>query len=169
MKILRFFQRNKQQKPQKTIIREGAAQPADEVFDAWTSKNLDQMISLTSKQTSKVDRHFLLQGIVDETYKLREQPNHHSQCIKYSKLHLKELPELVDSLKESLGGTLPRITTFQKYATLLTEDGAFDEAIDVCKLAISYGLKDGTKSGFEGRIERIKKKMKNASTDQTSA
>jgi hypothetical protein len=71
--------------------------------------------------------------------------------------HLSELPDIIPPLKLDLG-TLPRISTFQEYATVLAEDGKFEKAIDVCKIALSYGLHDGTKSGFDGRISRIEKK-----------
>ena len=48
---------------------------------------------------------------------------------------------------------------FPYLATVLTEDGHYDEAIEVCRKAINFGLDDGTKSGFAGRIERIRKKQ----------
>ena len=69
-------------------------------------------------------------------------------------------PSLALALKEDMGGTLPRVTTFQHYATVLTEDGEYEKAISICEKALEYGLHDNTKSGFEGRIERIKKKAK---------
>jgi hypothetical protein len=40
---------------------------------------------------------------------------------------------------------------------VLDEDGRQDTAIAVCELALSLGLQDGTKTGFEGRITRLKK------------
>lgn len=52
---------------------------------------------------------------------------------------------------------LPRVSTFQQYATLLAERGEFQRAIRVCESAICFGLDDGTKKGYEGQIERIKK------------
>ncbi|MFU8815520.1 MAG: hypothetical protein ACNA7W_09250 [Pseudomonadales bacterium] len=58
----------------------------------------------------------------------------------------------------SVAPGLPRVPTFQKYATLLTEDGEYGTAIEVCRRAISFGLEDGTKAGYEGRIARIEKK-----------
>ena len=80
-------------------------------------------------------------------------------CIEYSEKHLKEFSEtIVSALKEEFGEDLPRVLTFQYYSTLLTELGDFERAINVCKTAISFGLHDGTKSGFQGRIGRIKKK-----------
>ncbi|MFP3441697.1 hypothetical protein R0K18_28600, partial [Pantoea sp. SIMBA_133] len=71
---------------------------------------------------------------------------------------IQEFPEIKPALAKSLGGILPRVTTFQKYSTLLTEQNSFDRAVEVCEVAISHGLHDGTKGGFEGRIERIKRK-----------
>ena len=56
------------------------------------------------------------------------------------------------------GHDLPRVPTFQHYATLLTERGQFERVIQVCESAIGFGLDDGTKGGYKGRIERIKKK-----------
>ncbi len=44
-------------------------------------------------------------------------------------------------------------------ATLLTEWGDFDRSVWVCELALYFGLDDGTKAGFPGRIERIRKKQ----------
>lgn len=43
-----------------------------------------------------------------------------------------------------------------KLVTVLTERGAFEDAIDICEKAIKWGLQDGTKSGYEGRIHRTK-------------
>ncbi len=42
-------------------------------------------------------------------------------------------------------------------STLLNDTGMFDKAIEVCQKAITYGLSDGTVTGFEGRISRIEK------------
>jgi len=35
----------------------------------------------------------------------------------------------------------------------------FDQAIDICLTALAHGIEDGTKTGFEGRIERLMKKQ----------
>ena len=69
------------------------------------------------------------------------------------------MENIISALKVEFN-TLPRILTFQYYATILTEDEKYQEAIDVCKKAIEYNLNDGTQSGFEGRIKRIMKKTK---------
>jgi hypothetical protein len=143
-------------------LREGKMVPTDDAFDAWTSRDLEKMLSAFRNKTNPVDRHFLLMGIVDETYKRRNDPEMRKKCKDIAEIHIKEFPTIVPPLKKDMGGVLPRVSTFQQYSTVLTEDGEFEKAIEVCKLAISYHLNDGTNSGFEGRIERIAKKMKEA-------
>ena len=69
-------------------------------------------------------------------------------------MHLREFPDIAPALKEDMGGTLPRVSVFQNYSTVLTEVEEYDKAMSICNKAIEYGLHDGTKSGFEGRIAK---------------
>lgn len=138
-------------------LRQGKSVKTDKVFDAWTSGDLKKMLKVVNVQTNPIDRHFLLQSIVSETYKDRKNNNNRELCKKYASLHLEEFENIAPALKEDMG-ELPRVTTFQNYATVLTEDNEYEKAIDVCKKAIQYNLHDGTVAGFEGRIERINKK-----------
>jgi len=57
--------------------------------------------------------------------------------------------------------TPPRFPSFQRLAIIYERLGKYDEAIKICEKALKYGLVDGTKSGFEGRIERLKKRINN--------
>lgn len=165
MSLLDFFSRFKRtmdvNKPKRYTIRQGKRIEVDAVFDAWTSGDLDKMLAVVDVKTNPVDRGALLVNIVQETYKLRSNPEMRATCKRMSELHLAEFPDLAGPLKEETG-SIPRVSTFQHYATVLTEDGEFAKAIDVCNQAIEYGLKDGTKSGFEGRISRIEKKRQKA-------
>lgn len=38
-----------------------------------------------------------------------------------------------------------------------TDKAKYKEAIDICKLALKYGLADTTKNGYAGRIEKLQK------------
>lgn len=131
---------------------------ADEVFLARTSDDFNRMIKATELEANQVDRHFLLQTIIAESYKRRSESQFKDYCLKYSEIHLKEFPEIAPALKKEFG-SLPRVSVFQNYATLLTELRLFDKAINVCETAIKNGLSDGTKGDYQGRINRIKKKM----------
>lgn len=139
-------------------IRQGKSVPVDDAFRAWTSGDLELMLKAASTKTNPIDRHFLLQSIVSEAYKRRKEERYRQLCIEYAERHLQEFSSLAGPLKEDMGGELPRVTTFQHYATVLTEAGEFEKAIALCKQAIGYDLHDNTTSGFEGRIERIRKK-----------
>ena len=130
----------------------------DVVFEAWTSTNLNKMLQVTNVKTSLMNRHYLLQSIVNESYKLRDQEEYKNVCLNYSEIHLTEFEQIAHFLKKESGGILPRVTTFQNYATLLTEIGEYLKSISVCEMAIAHKLDDGTKSNYEGRIERVKKK-----------
>tara|TARA_R110002111_G_scaffold256979_4_gene324804 strand:+ start:8009 stop:8530 length:522 start_codon:yes stop_codon:yes gene_type:complete len=140
-------------------MRMGKCVPVDEVFKAWTSGDLSKMLGALNSKTNLIDRHFLLQSIVTATYKLRKNSSKREICIKISEVHIQEFSKIAPALQKDMGGQLPRISTFQQYATVLTEDGNYEKAISVCEKALEYGVHDGTKSGFEGRIARIRKKV----------
>jgi tetratricopeptide (TPR) repeat protein len=47
---------------------------------------------------------------------------------------------------------------YKRLALIYERSERYDDAIAICELAIQRNLSDGTKSGFEGRIRRIRKK-----------
>ena len=138
------------------VTRQDLSVEPDDVFQTWTSGTLSEMVKALEKKANLIDRHFLLMGIVDQTYKNRNDPEHAELLRKVAEIHLAEFSKIKPALKKEMDGILPRVTTFQKYATFLTENGEYEKAIEVCEQAITHGLHDGTKSGFEGRIDRIK-------------
>jgi hypothetical protein len=144
--------------PKRFVLRLGKSIPADAVFDAWTSGDLNRMLSVLNHKTSPIERHFLLLNIVELTYKLRKDSAKRTLCRKVAETHLAEFPSLAPALLKQEKGRMPSIPTFKHLATILTEDGEFEQAVGVCEMAIRHGVKDGTKGGFEARIERIRKK-----------
>lgn len=147
---------------QRYVIRMGRSIPGDEVFEAWMSADLDKMLAVIEKPTNPIDRHFLLLGIVQATYKRRKEPELRKLCKGIARKHIAEFKDIAPALKLDMGGMIPRVPTFQYFATLLVEDGDSQSAIEVCEAALGYGLNDGTKGGFQGRIEKIKKKKQNS-------
>lgn len=53
----------------------------------------------------------------------------------------------------------PRVHAFKRLAIIYKKQERYKEAIGVCKKAIRYDMRDGTKSGFEGRLERLKREL----------
>lgn len=126
-----------------------------------SSSDLDTMLKALDRPSKPADRHFLLLGIVEHAYRRRKSdPRMATLCVQVGRQHVKEFPDLAGPLQRRLGGIMPRVPTFQYLATVLAEAGMFEEAISVCETALEYGLDDGTKGGFEGRIQRIKKKQR---------
>ena len=146
-------------KPNKYVFRNGEIVKSDKAFDAWTSGDLESMEKALDESTNLLDRHYLLMNTVDQAYKNRSDPKMANLCAAVAEKHIAEFSEIRQVLLEDLNGVLPRVSTFQQYATLLTERGEYHEAIEVCEKAIEFGLRDKTKTGFEGRIVRIKKKL----------
>ena len=129
---------------------------------ATACSNIGDALSALNGPTNFVSRHILLTCIVNETYKHRQNPNMRNLFKQISELHIQEFAHIGPTLKKDMDDTLPRVTTFQKYARVLTEDHEYERAIEVCESAISFRLDDGTQSGYEGRIARLRKKMQKA-------
>lgn len=140
------------------MLRDGELVVADEVFFATFSADVPRMLEAMELEAIPFDRHFLLLAIVKETYKHRAEEEMRTICRRVSEIHRAEFSNIAEHLKKRFG-TLPMVPFFQYYATILSEDAEYDKAIAICKEAISYGLHDGTKAGYEGRIERIRKKQ----------
>lgn len=130
----------------------------DVVDNAINSDNLNEMLKVVRYKTTPITRHFLLQTIVQKTYKLRQDNKYLELCIKYSELHLNEFPEIEPELTKDNDGVTPYVSTFKLYATVLTEIGEYDKAISVCEQAIKYDIYDNMKLGFQGRIASIRRK-----------
>jgi hypothetical protein len=132
---------------------------ADEVFEAWTSADLARMLAARSVRTNPIDRHFLLQTIVKETYRLRSDPEMRRLCIETGMTHLTEFSSIAPALRADFGGSLPRVPCFAWLATALAEKGMVEEAVRVCETAARLGLDDGTKAGYLGRAQRLARKQ----------
>lgn len=102
-------------------------------------------------------RHRLFQQVVEQCYRSRDEKTARLALLHYARAHIAEFDDIKAPLKKQNGGKLPQVASFKHYAAVLTESGQYDEAIAICKKALDYGLKDGTKSGYQGRIERIEK------------
>jgi hypothetical protein len=106
--------------------------------------------------------------IVRETYRLRDDPALAQKCVEVAQMHVDEFPTIKPALMREFDGLLPRVPTFQHYATVLTDRGEFEAAVRVCEAALAFGLDDGTQGGFNGRIARINKKAAAAGTSRAS-
>lgn len=123
---------------------------------------LSQPVAELEKTKDPLTRHRMYQQITENSYKNRNDAGWRQISKTFSKQHIGEFADIVKPLKKANGGSLPQVLTFQNYATLLAEDGQYSEAIAVCEKALEFGLDDKTKTGFEGRLDRIRKQQEKA-------
>lgn len=132
------------------------------IWEALGSGDLDMMLRALDIPGYTPERHFILTSIVSVTYAMREEdPEMRALCEAIAWKHIEEFPRLARSLKaggrlNKANPTLPRVPTFQHLATILADRAEYDKAVEVCNRAISFGLSDGTKGDYHGRIKRIR-------------
>ena len=109
---------------------------------------------------SLVDKHFYLMNVADCYYKQRNtREDALALSEKYHLMDVNLFPQYRDPLIHDMSGILPRIPSFQQLAIMYEKSGRIQDAIDICNLAIKYGLRDTTKEGYAGRLEKLQKKL----------
>jgi len=126
---------------------------------ALESGELDELTAATAEKASAIDRHMLLERIAELSYKRRAESKMKTILLKFGRMHLDEFPDLWPALETEAGEKPNYVATFKLLAMAFEEDGRYDDAIRVCEMALEYDLDDGTKTGFEGRIGRLRKKQ----------
>jgi hypothetical protein len=144
--------RRKAVPPEKTFT------PQDRVKRAMETGNVEVMVSALAEADAPELRNLLLSEIVAIYYRQRSEPAARDKFYRYAGQHIEEIPSVLEVLEKSEAGRPNRIDSFKMIAIAMAEDERYNEAIDICKTALSLGLDDGTKTGFEGRITRIKRK-----------
>lgn len=131
------------------------------------AQNLREWLNELDVLSLSHDRHLLLERIVALSYKYRHQDinmRRLAECVGW--IHFDEFEDLLEHIPVYVDNQIFPPATFPKLATLFTEAGRYEKAIEICRKALSWGLNDGTKSGYRGRIERIKKRAENDSDQQ---
>lgn len=107
-----------------------------------------------------VDQHFFLMTAADCYYKQRDtRDNGLYLSEQFNRADVDLFPRYKSALKREMGGVLPRIPSFSQLAIIYEKEGRYQDAIDICRLALKNGVQEKTKSGFEGRIEKLEKKI----------
>jgi hypothetical protein len=155
-----------------TITRFGLSVPADEVFLAWTSGDLERMLGALPLSSNAVDRHHLLQCTVQALYRLRTDAKKRKLLFEVAALHLQEMEGLIKGLRRDdlaskersrrhaeershrtgvppplievvPGGAMPAIETFILLVRSLCEDERYEDARNVWRRAHEVGYLSG--------------------------
>lgn len=134
-------------------------------------------IAVHPPRNKLIDRHFYYNNAIEHYYKLRDKEEGAlDKCVKLCKEDIEISSEVLRLMKNNrtfkhydesgkLIFTPPHFPSFKKLAIIYDKQERYEEAIEVCKIAMQYNLKDGTKGGFEGRITRLKNKLNKKRAD----
>jgi len=131
-------------KSESIVVNQGAVELS------WSNAKLAQVVSKYQDASETSVKHLALLGVLAECYKQRKQRQYREYGASLTTSYLKLFGELKSPSTEKGMG-------FMQLSSLLVDCGQFESSIDVCQQAISYGLTDGTVTGFEGRIARLEK------------
>ena len=111
--------------------------------------------ALDREDGSATSTHFTYNELIDVYYKQRDdREDAIEKCIQYCKKDIEIAEEFVDEF-----GEVPRIPSFKRLAIIYEKQERYADAIAVCDQALEIGTTDGTKGGFEGRKDRLCKKL----------
>lgn len=153
-------------KSYKEILQEGKIRKAGETFEEWKSRYLNLILEQLPKTNNPIDKHFIYMRSVEHTYRERKDNRMRKLFKRIAIEHISEFDTFAEAWRRKFRLGLPQVPTFQYLTTVHTEDGEYDKAIAVCRKAMAFSLHDGTKSGFQGRIERIRKKRDKTLNDR---
>lgn len=126
-----------------------------QVDEALASGDLAEMEKVLQETDDPIDRNRLLGRLVAGHYRQRAEPEHLEAFYRAAHTQIEEASVILDAI-EAMGRPRPdHLEAFKVMAIALDEDERYDEAVAICEKALSLGLEDGTKTGFEGRIARL--------------
>ncbi|KOP69712.1 hypothetical protein AMS59_22585 [Lysinibacillus sp. FJAT-14745] len=123
------------------------AQFLDAMSEGLTS-NLRKRVLLEAirRATNSVDKHFPRTKLAEMAYKVED----FDECELYCLDVINELD--LTTFKDA------RVAAFSRLAIMYEKQGRIQDAINISERALSIGQHDGTKGGYEGRIEKLKRK-----------
>ena len=114
--------------------------------------------NIYEKSNDIEDKHFYLIQVIQYYYHPRSPEIHNSLLAKkYAYEDIELFTKNVNIFKSA--GTIARDPSFKILALILEKEKNYKEAIRICELALKYEQDDGTKSGVEGRMEKLNKKL----------
>jgi len=117
--------------------------------------------ALKAKDNNPIDRHFTYNLLIKLYHQLQdERKDALEKCIHYCEEDIKLLPEFLDAWKEEHGDTSHlRIPAIVQLAKIHEKNEEYQKAIDLYSLGLELGLDDDQKEGFQGKVNRLKKKL----------
>ena len=132
--------------------------PAEQLKDILKSGDPEKMASALERFSGPLDRHRLLTALVQGVYPQRADGTAREHLYAYGTSYLGEFDRIAPALQAESAPEAPDVPVFRCLAIAMEEDERFDEALNICRLALDWDLDDGTKTGYAGRMRRLEKK-----------
>ena len=131
----------------------------------WFSNKEDTNISLKLLDKAeelvedKINLHYLYNSKIKTLYKKRNENKEYIElCIKYCK---KDIELYINKLRYEypFNEKNTRVPAFQRLAIIYEKRKEYQKAIEVCKKAIKYNMREKNKDDFEDRLARLESKL----------
>jgi tetratricopeptide (TPR) repeat protein len=110
------------------------------------------LLKASELEKNALKKHEILTNLIDVYYKQRtEREDALAKCKYYCEKDINLAPKILSHNKE--------IHSFKRLAIILETEEQYKAAIALSEKALKYGLTDGTKGGYEGRIQKLKTKI----------
>jgi|APSaa5957512622_1039677.scaffolds.fasta_scaffold24228_2 hypothetical protein len=127
-----------------------------EVTAVAQTGDLESIQSVIDQAGSVEERDELFKIAIGQTYYHRSDDKLADVCESIGLAYVDYFSENFKFLSRKKGYSLHNLG-FKYLAIVLTEREKFEQAASVCQKAISFNLTDNTKTGYEGRLQRINK------------
>lgn len=114
---------------------------------------------------SLIDQHFYLLTATEGYYRQKKvRDDALDLAEKYALMDVELFPKYKGPLEKDMDGKLPRIPAFMQLSLIYEQTGRLQESVNICKAALKNSLQDESYGGYQGRIEKIQKKIDKVKT-----
>lgn len=168
-----YFYRRGLQAEMACMMMETEASPPDDTLDAAETPTKSQGSPSNEPQVEPetdpldvpgnlegvedpLERHKIYTRGIDLAYKKKDDPAMRGKAKSFAQNYIKEFYSLKDTVFNDLGDSR-HVSVFKQLAIIYEDEQEFDKAVSLSNQALILGLEDGTKTGYQGRIDRLKK------------
>jgi len=143
---------------QKKLWMKGSAKLIDKKY-----RKAEKILSkaLKARDNNPLDRHFAYNLLIKLYLQLQdEKKDALEKCIHYCQEDIKHLPEFLEAWKKEYSDISNlKIPSVVHLANIYEKNEEFQKAIDLYSLGLKLGLDDDKEEGFQGKVNRLKKKL----------
>lgn len=131
---------------------------------SWANDTLTQAVKTFISSDDTLEKNRAILGAIANCYQHRSQSELSHFGASLAPHYASFFTQNLDSMTTTASDIHKKGSGFMQMATMLSDEKKFEQAIEICQLALAHKLTDGTQTGFAGRIKRIEKAQAKASS-----